>query len=98
MDFHITEGNDRDAKTAESKYISSVPGGGVESKKGTSFSAAYTTGTLALALGMDPTLSPEDLQNTLMKNTIPYDHPSGVEARQLETYKFLREVLKRKNP
>ena len=97
VDFHITEGNDHTSRN-ESKYISSVPGGQVESKKGTSFSAAYTTGVISLALGMNPSLDPQNLRDLLMKNTIPYNHSSGVEARQIVTYGFLKEVLADRSP
>lgn len=87
VDFHITETNDPDG------FKSAVPGSGSHVKNGSSFSAAYTSGVLALALGMKPDLSVGEMRNLLTKNTIPYNHASGIEARQLETYKFLKEVL-----
>lgn len=90
VDFHITETNDPEG------FKSSVPGSGSDVKNGSSFSAAYTSGVLALALGMKPELTPEEMRKILSKNTVPYNHSSGIEARQLETYKFLKEVLDQK--
>lgn len=92
VDAHITESNNKDG------YRSSVVGGGSKVKKGSSFSAAYTSGVFALALGMNPNLSPDKLRSVMSKNTIPYDHPSGYQTRQLETYQFLREVLEERSP
>lgn len=89
VDFHITETNDPGG------FKSSVPENGVEVKNGSSFSAAYTSGVLALALGIRPDLSVSEMRSILSKNTIPYNHESGIEARQLETYKFLKEILEK---
>lgn len=90
VDFHITETNDTGG------FKSSVPGNGSDVKNGSSFSAAYTSGVLALALGMKPDLTPEEMRTILSKNTAPYKTQMGAEARQLETYKFLKEVLDQK--
>lgn len=87
VDFHITETNDPKG------YKSAVKGHNFGVKNGSSFAAAYTSGVLALALGMKPDLTPDQMRAILSKNTIPYNHSSGIEARQLETYKFLKEVL-----
>lgn len=90
VDFHITETNDSGG------FKSAVPGSGSDVKNGSSFSAAYTSGVLALALGMKPDLTPEEMRKILSQNTVPYKTQMGAEARQLETYKFLKEVLDQK--
>ena len=87
VDFHITETNNTKG------YKSAVKGHGSDVKNGSSFAAAYTSGVLALALGMKSDLTPDQLRSILTKNTIPYNHSSGIAARQLETYKFLKEIL-----
>lgn len=90
VDFHITETNDSGG------FKSATPGNGSDVKNGSSFSAAYTSGVIALALGMKPDLTPQEIRKILSKNTVPYKTHMGSDARQLETYKFLKEVLDQK--
>lgn len=91
VDFHITDDNFCNARN-EGRFLSAVPGGS-DDRVGSSYSAAFASGVIALALGIDPALISQQLREIIQRNTVPYQHPNGYATRRLETYLFLREVI-----
>ena len=63
------------------RITSSVPGGGFGTWSGTSMAAPLVAGTAALVLGLDPTLTPDDVARRLVRRTAAL---CGTQLRQVD--------------
>lgn len=85
---------DVDLLAPGSRIRAAAPGGGVAEKRGTSQAAPHASGTAALMLELDPTLSPDDLEQILEVTGVPTtDAKNGRTTPRLDARAAILSVL-----